>query len=117
MSMSSSSSSDVRPRQVKKPILTHQYSSGIGRPPVPRTSWKSEGISGKHTSATTPIDLSLADDEYGRAHSGSLSSSSRLGDPTSPARDRHKLAKRGMGSPVEDADLLYEYFPLSLDDW
>lgn len=23
----------------------------------------------------------------------------------------------GMGSPVENADLLYEYFPLSLDDW
>ena len=22
-----------------------------------------------------------------------------------------------MGSPVENADLLYEYFPLSLDDW
>jgi len=26
--------------------------------------------------------------------------------------------KRGtVGSPVENADLLYEYFPLSLDDW
>lgn len=22
-----------------------------------------------------------------------------------------------VGSPIENADLLYEYFPLSLDDW
>lgn len=23
----------------------------------------------------------------------------------------------GIGSPIENADLLYEYFPLSVDDW
>lgn len=31
--------------------------------------------------------------------------------------DRERLGKKGVGSPVENADLLYEYFPLSLDDW
>ncbi len=41
----------------------------------------------------------------------------------SPSLDRTNSAGKksisgvGLGSPVENADLLYEYFPLSLDDW
>jgi hypothetical protein len=30
---------------------------------------------------------------------------------------RDYTGKKGVGSPVENTDLLYEYFPLSVDDW
>ena len=73
-----------------------------------------------------PIDLSLNDDEYGRSlslgGSGVRSLSFGEGD-VSPSLDRMNSAGKksisgvGVGSPVENADLLYEYFPLSLDDW
>lgn len=39
------------------------------------------------------------------------------------AGERGKQGEKGEkggvlgGSPIENADLLYEYFPLSLDDW
>lgn len=107
------------PRQSKKPTLSHQSSSSSStRPPVPQTRWKPESTSltSKHNSATAPIDLSLADDEHGRAGSrGSLG-----GEPGSPLLERDRMRRSvgvGMGSPIENADLLYEYFPLSIDDW
>jgi len=34
-----------------------------------------------------------------------------MGDASPP------MGRKTVGSPVENADLLYEYFPLSLDDW
>lgn len=114
----STATSDL-PRQAKKPTLSHQSSSSSStRPPVPKTRWKPESASSssKTHSATAPIDLSLADDEYGRAGSrGSFG-----GEPGSPLLERDKMRRSiglGMGSPVENADLLYEYFPLSVDDW
>ena len=106
------------PRQAKKPTLSHQSSSSTStRPPVPKTRWKPESSSSsKLNSASAPIDLSLADDEYGRAGSrGSFG-----GEPGSPLLERDKMRRSvglGMGSPIENADLLYEYFPLSVDDW
>lgn len=81
----------------------------LPRPPPPVPKWKSENTAKKqHVQA--PIDLSLADDEgLGKAVRTGLSSESP--DVASAARK--------LGSPVEngDADLLYEYFPLSVDDW
>lgn len=35
----------------------------------------------------------------------------------SGSMDDNKGEKKSVGSPLENADLLYEYFPLSLDDW
>ena len=86
-------------------------STTLQRPPVPKTKWKTETTPSKPAQVSAPIDLSLADDEYGRSQTTSLPSSSRMGD-TSPI-----VGRKTMGSPVENADLLYEYFPLSLDDW
>ena len=86
-------------------------STSLQRPPVPKTKWRTETTPTKPNQASAPIDLSLADDDYGRSHSTSLPSSSKMGD-VSPL-----MGKKNMGSPVENADLLYEYFPLSLDDW
>ncbi|KAH7323677.1 hypothetical protein BKA65DRAFT_528507 [Rhexocercosporidium sp. MPI-PUGE-AT-0058] len=107
------------PRQAKKPTLSHQSSSSSStRPPVPKTRWKTESSSSssKPSSVSAPIDLSLADDEYNRTGSrGSFG-----GEPGSPLFERDRMRRSvgvGMGSPVENADLLYEYFPLSVDDW
>ncbi|KUJ20512.1 p53-like transcription factor [Mollisia scopiformis] len=110
------STSEIHARQAKRPTLTNQSSSASNppRPPVPKARWKSESVPTKSSQATAPIDLSLADDEYGKAHPGGHL---RPGEPASPVIDRDRLGKKGVGSPVENADLLYEYFPLSLDDW
>ena len=76
-------------------------------PPVPR--WKSESKT-KKQNLQAPIDLSLAEDEaVGKGTRAGINSESP--EVASVARK--------IGSPVEngDADLLYEYFPLSVDDW
>jgi hypothetical protein len=78
-----------------------------------------------------PIDLSIGDDdEHSR---GSFSGGTRrlslgegsprvtrtgsTGAVNSSTTRGIALPKKTVGSPIEDADLLYEYFPLSLDDW
>ncbi|KAL3420880.1 putative acid phosphatase [Phlyctema vagabunda] len=98
-------SSDT-PRQNKKQILSSNATPS--RPPVPKTRWKSESSESKQTRTTAPIDLSLADEDPSRNKSNSLNA----GGPASPQHNRKIVS-----SPVESADLLYEYFPLSLDDW
>ncbi|KAF8867187.1 p53-like transcription factor [Acephala macrosclerotiorum] len=121
LSTPTTSSSDLHPRTAKRPTLSSQSSSlsnqTPNRPPVPKARWKSESVPLRSSQATAPIDLSLADDEYGKAGVHSGGGHYRLGEPTSPVIDRERLGKKGVGSPVENADLLYEYFPLSLDDW
>ncbi|PMD48133.1 p53-like transcription factor [Hyaloscypha variabilis F] len=127
-SPSLTSSSDSLPRQAKKPTLSHQ--SSFSRPPVPHTRWNLDTTPSKTSSeATAPIDLSLADDEYGlgKAHPAF----GRVGGDVSPVLEKAAMGGKkgstagigggsggggGVGSP-ESADLLYEYFPLSLDDW
>lgn len=62
---------------------------------------------------TLPINLSLSEDERSPNRSNS--------DTTSPQFAKAMPASGGgqnsNGSPLESADMLYEYFPLSLDDW
>jgi len=97
-------------RQAKKPALVSPNESR--RPPVPKAQWKTESSVPQTSHATAPIDLSLADEEYGRSLSVSKTNLLHSGDPPSPQTTRKTIS-----SPVESADLLYEYFPLSLDDW
>ena len=74
------------------------------RPPVPQPQWKTESQE-EIQPAKPPTGLSLVDEESPDAASdGSLPSSKRTNRTT-------------VTSPLETADLLYEYFPLSLDDW
>ncbi|KAF1999991.1 p53-like transcription factor [Amniculicola lignicola CBS 123094] len=62
--------------------------------------------------ARAPVSLSLTDDEPKKSAS-----------PAEPMRKRATPARPPsfslglIGSPDESADLLYEYFPLGLDDW
>ncbi|KAI1374493.1 p53-like transcription factor [Hypoxylon crocopeplum] len=95
-------------------------SPNISRPPVP--AWgkesslnKSHALSGhaKNNSSnpSVPINLSLSEDERSpnnRSNSDSL---------TSPRLHRTSTSHGAGGSPVEEEEELYEYFPLSVDDW
>ncbi|KAK4219816.1 protein pacG [Rhypophila decipiens] len=119
-------------------------SPGLGRPPVPAWSTDS-GLStprlGANFSPPTPlfssgktlgsnsniprggpmlpINLSLSEDE----RSPNRSTRSDTSDPTqSPLLPKSSGGvpaggPNSSGSPLESADMLYEYFPLSLDDW
>ncbi|KAH8884695.1 p53-like transcription factor [Thozetella sp. PMI_491] len=67
------------------------------------------------TTQTLPISLSLSEDERSPNRSGSDSLAS-------PQFSKSMMAgsaggQNSTGSPAETADMLYEYFPLSLDDW
>ena len=107
----SADSSPTQARQAKKVMGASAH-----RPPVPKTKWKVELTPTKPSATSAPIDLSLVDDDHGRLNglgSGGGKPSS-IGE-SSPVVEKGK--KLGHGSPVENADLLYEYFPLSLDDW
>lgn len=98
----SSASPDIH-RQVKKQALS---SASANRPPVPKTKWKSENTT-PVKAAAAPIDLSLVDEDYGRKSEGRGSS---IGE-------RSPETRRTSGRSPESAEALYEYFPLSLDDW
>jgi hypothetical protein len=86
------------------------------------------------TTATTPqplpINLSLSEDERSpnRSNSGDSNQSPQFAKPAmvlstsgmgvggqGPAA--HGAAHNPLASPLETEDMLYEYFPLSLDDW
>ena len=61
--------------------------------------------------STAPINLSLSEDERSPNRSGTETSS-----------PQHSKAHAGVGqqagsSPPEEEEALYEYFPLSVDDW
>ncbi|QSZ30282.1 hypothetical protein DSL72_004804 [Monilinia vaccinii-corymbosi] len=106
------------------------------RPPIPKTRWKRESPAPKHVPHTpaVPIDLSLADDDTGYSSSqaplrNSSGTSDRdrdrgAGQRGSTERDGGANAKSGssktaisISSPEDNEEALYEYFPLSLDDW
>jgi hypothetical protein len=78
------------------------------RPPVPQTQWDTEPQDGSFLPPSLPVGLSLSDEESTRSMSGSLA-------PT--LSSDKKSSQATVTSPVESADHLYEYFPLSLDDW
>ena len=107
----STDSSPTHARQAKKVM----GASNAPRPPVPKTKWKTESTPTKPSGNSVPIDLSLADDDHGRSNGLGAASGKTGGGEGSPIVDRGR--KLGHGSPVENADLLYEYFPLSVDDW
>lgn len=98
----------------KRAAISPQMNS---RPPVP--TWNKDSSPtktptiGSHSKnpPSVPINLSLSEDERSpnnRANSDALRSPSLSRTSTGPGR---------VGSPMEDTDMLYEYFPLSVDDW
>lgn len=97
-------------------------SPNLSRPPVP--AWGKESFNlnktqplGNHaknnnsSAPSVPINLSLSEDERSpnnRSTSDSL---------TSPKLHRTSTSHGAGGSPIEEEEELYEYFPLSVDDW
>ncbi|WQF83775.1 Putative p53-like transcription factor, DNA-binding domain superfamily, NDT80 DNA-binding protein [Colletotrichum destructivum] len=94
-------------------------SPGINRPPIP--AWSSEtsrplarastSSSAPRAGVSGPINLSLSEDERSPNRSNSDVQSPQFSKSTAAAG--HHLSQ----SPKEEDDLLYEYFPLSVDDW
>ncbi|KAI1434782.1 hypothetical protein GGR50DRAFT_660876 [Xylaria sp. CBS 124048] len=91
----------------------------VSRPPVP--GWGQEGPNKtsswdksmkNHSSVpSAPINLSLSEDER------SPNNRSTTESLTSPRAQRTSTTHAMGGSPAEEQEELYEYFPLSLDDW
>ncbi|KAM5346645.1 hypothetical protein ACJ41O_009650 [Fusarium nematophilum] len=92
------------------------------RPPIPAwsndssSSIKPPAAQGSRTSASRqntslPINLSLSEDERSPNRS-----SSELQSPNS-GRGHTASGANKENSPAEEADPLYEYFPLTVDDW
>ncbi|KAI0379020.1 p53-like transcription factor [Hypomontagnella monticulosa] len=97
-------------------------SPNLSRPPVP--AWGKDSSAGKthqtlgghaknnnSSAPSVPINLSLSEDERSpnnRSTSDSL---------TSPRLHRTSTSHGAGGSPIEEEEELYEYFPLSVDDW
>lgn len=94
-------------------------SPNISRPPVP--SWGKESMNKTHSlsnhaknsspSPSVPISLSLSEDER------SPNNRSNTDSLTSPRLHRTSTSHGVGGSPIEEEEELYEYFPLSVDDW
>lgn len=91
-----------------KKLSTSSPSTQQRRPPAPQAQWDNEPQEGPFSAPSLPVGLPLSDEETNRNISGSL---------TSTLPSDAKLIQASVTSPVESADHLYEYFPLSLDDW
>ncbi|CAD6506269.1 BgTH12-07196 [Blumeria graminis f. sp. triticale] len=76
--------------------------------------WNSESVTWTKPSLSSPIDISPGDEEncsgYSLSHCGNRKSSDAKN-----SMDRRRGVS--LGSLIESADFLYEYFPLTVDDW
>ena len=67
--------------------------------------------------STAPINLSLMDDLPPKKERRSRDPSTPAKRPTMPPPRRPSFGINTVSSPDESADLLYEYFPLALEEW
>ncbi|PMB67049.1 Protein pacG [Beauveria bassiana] len=107
-----------QPSQSPHPAKRMALSPTVSKPPVPawnpdapRTASGHRGSMSRPREAGAPINLSLSEDERSPNRSSADLQSPKLGK-SHPAIGQHAAS-----SPTEEADPLYEYFPLSVDDW
>ncbi|KAG5984010.1 hypothetical protein E4U55_006375 [Claviceps digitariae] len=105
--------------QIPYPTKKIALSPTLNRPPVP--SWSTDvksttpsknhrpSISNQNTAV--PINLSLSEDEKSPNRSGTELQSPPMGNVLAGS------GQNAGSSPVDDPDPLYEYFPLTVDDW
>lgn len=110
-----------QPNQSPHPAKRMALSPTVSLPPVP--AWTVENPTGKNPppshrnsfsrlpNPTAPITLSLSEDEKSPNRSSAELQSPQL-SKAYPANGQN-----ASNSPAEEADPLYEYFPLSVDDW
>ncbi|EGX93250.1 acid phosphatase (PhoG) [Cordyceps militaris CM01] len=108
----------AQPRESPHPAKRMALSPTVSKPPVPpwnpdapRTASGHRGSMSRPREAGAPINLSLSEDERSPNRSSAELQSPKLGK-SHPAVGQHAAS-----SPTEEADPLYEYFPLSVDDW
>lgn len=105
--------------QSPHPAKRMAVSPTVARPPVP--SWSADGKnmtagqqhrgSISRQSTAVPINLSLSEDEKSPNRSSAELQSPQMGKA-------HPVSGQNAGnSPADDPDPLYEYFPLTVDDW
>ncbi|SPO04756.1 related to acid phosphatase [Cephalotrichum gorgonifer] len=107
---------------------------GQGRPPIPSWSGKGphqpgaappptpsahgvvmgSGSGGGRPASSVPLSLSLSEDERSPSRNSAETSSPQYSKGTG---ETGRTGPNARQSPVEEVDMLYEYFPLSLDDW
>ncbi|KAG7123472.1 Protein pacG like protein [Verticillium longisporum] len=112
------------PQPLKEQNIQHSakrlaMSPGISRPPIP--SWSNEpsrsmgntllASSNARQGVSGPINLSLSEDERSPNRSSAELQSPRFSKTAAATRPTASQ------SPKDDEDMLYEYFPLSVDDW
>ncbi|KAI0506042.1 hypothetical protein F5B22DRAFT_651088 [Xylaria bambusicola] len=101
------------------PAKRMAMSPNPNRPPVPGWSQESPGkvanwdrnLKNSTPTVSAPITLSLSEDER------SPNNRSTTDSLTSPKVQRTSTMHAMGGSPGEEEEELYEYFPLSVDDW
>ncbi|KFA61985.1 hypothetical protein S40285_07596 [Stachybotrys chlorohalonatus IBT 40285] len=113
-----------QPSQGSHPGKRVAMSPNVAKPPIPAWSKDlnnppkmgnhgsyAQGGAGGRQNTSLPITLSLSEDERSPNRS-----SAELQSPK-PGKAAHVTGQNSGTSPPEEADPLYEYFPLSLDDW
>jgi hypothetical protein len=110
-----------QPSQSPHPAKRMALSPTVSLPPIP--AWTIDNPAGKNPppghrnsfsrppNPTVPITLSLSEDEKSPNRSSAELQSPQL-SKAYPANGQN-----ASNSPAEEADPLYEYFPLSVDDW
>lgn len=95
------------PEHRSKKTNTHQNSlrHRLQIPQIPQTRWTVESQDTNLTPSGPSLDLSLAVDDLQHHRD------------TDSYASKNQGSKNSMTSPMESIDHLYEYFPLSVDDW
>ncbi|XP_044716318.1 NDT80 / phoG like DNA-binding family domain-containing protein [Hirsutella rhossiliensis] len=99
-----------QPSQSPRPAKRMAVSPNVARPPVPPWSADTNPGANRHSTAV-PINLSLSEDEKSPNRSSAELQSPQLGKALPAA------GQNTGNSPADDPDPLYEYFPLTVDDW
>lgn len=80
------------------------------------SAWTLDSPIGSRFSGSSPIDSSQLEDEINHTRNSSHNNSVRKGSSRSPMIQKFKR-DLSFNSLIENADFLYEYFPLTVDDW
>lgn len=88
----------------------------INHSSLSNSAWALDSPNDRSFSGSSPIELPLTEDEINPIRSLSYNKNVRKGLPRSPVIQKFK---RGLSynSLIENTDFLYEYFPLTVDDW
>ncbi|POS84092.1 hypothetical protein EPUL_005884, partial [Erysiphe pulchra] len=107
--------SPIDSRPSKKRMLSLSTCSPTIHPNFSYSAWTLDSPIGSRFSGSSPIETSQLEDDITHVRNLSHSSSVRKGLSRSPVIQK---SKRGLSfnSLIENADFLYEYFPLTVDD-